>query len=103
MRIGLITGEYPPMQGGVGAFTQELGRALVEGEHTVFVLTDRQVPGRAEYDIQDSIQVEGAVRSWNRACLGEIRRWARTHQLDVVNIQYEAAAFRMSQLIHFLP
>jgi hypothetical protein len=24
MRIGIITGEYPPMEGGVGAFTQEL-------------------------------------------------------------------------------
>jgi hypothetical protein len=28
MKIGLITGEYPPMQGGVGAFTQELARAM---------------------------------------------------------------------------
>ena len=39
MRIGLITGEYPPMQGGVGAFTHELAHALVERpQHQVVFL-----------------------------------------------------------------
>ncbi len=99
MRIGLITGEYPPMQGGIGAFTQELGRALVESGHSVYVLTDKRVPNCEA----QGIHVQGAVRSWNRSSLSQIQQWAKNHQLDVVNIQYEAAAFRMSQLIHFLP
>ena len=99
MRIGLITGEYPPMQGGVGAFTRELARALAEAGHTVRVLTDQQVQSRDEF----GIQVSGHVTSWNRASLGQIQKWAKDNRLDIVNIQYEAAAFRMSQLIHFLP
>ena len=39
MRILFITGEYPPMQGGVADYTRELGRALVELGHDVGVLT----------------------------------------------------------------
>ena len=41
MRIGLITGEYPPMQGGVGDFTQELGKGLAALGHDVHVITDK--------------------------------------------------------------
>src|SRR5258708_11106694 len=99
MRIGLITGEYPPLQGGVGAFTQDLGRALIEAGHRVYVLTDTQVATQNE----DDTHIDGVVSSWNRASLGVVQQWARKNQLDIVNIQYEAAAFRMSQLIHFLP
>ncbi|MBM4430227.1 MAG: glycosyltransferase family 4 protein, partial [Chloroflexi bacterium] len=39
MRIGLITGEYPPDQGGVGDFTHELGKALAELGVEVSVIT----------------------------------------------------------------
>jgi len=39
MRIVLITGEFPPMQGGMGDFTNELGKALAELGHEVHVIT----------------------------------------------------------------
>ena len=39
MRIGLITGEYPPQQGGVGDFTRELARALIAAGHEAQVIT----------------------------------------------------------------
>jgi glycogen synthase len=39
MRIGLITGEYSPDQGGVGDFTRELGKALAALSHDVHVIT----------------------------------------------------------------
>src|SRR5689334_13168922 len=97
MRIGFITGEYPPMQGGVGAFTHEQAAALIQQGHNVAVLTDQRVPSSH----QDGIEITGSVASWNRASLFQVRQWART--FDVVNIQYEAAAFKMSQLVHFLP
>ena len=41
MQIGLITGEYPPMQGGVGDFGRELGQTLVELGHEVHVITGK--------------------------------------------------------------
>ncbi|NJM39820.1 MAG: glycosyltransferase family 4 protein [Anaerolineae bacterium] len=38
MRIGLIAGEYPPLQGGLGDYTRELARALAEAGHEPHVL-----------------------------------------------------------------
>jgi glycosyltransferase involved in cell wall biosynthesis len=99
MRIGFVTGEYPPLQGGVGAFTRELARALVVQGHDVYVLTDHTVPSSSG----DHLHIVGSVVSWSRASLGPIRHWAQVNRLDVVNVQYEAAAFKMSPLIHFLP
>src|SRR5260221_2743355 len=99
MRIGLITGEYPPMQGGVGAFTHELAVALNQQGQSIFILTDRQAGSRDE----SGVTVCGTVTSWNRASLVQVRRWVASNQLDLVNIQYEAAAFQMAALVHFLP
>ena len=39
MKIGLVTGEYPPMEGGVGAFTRALALALADLEHEVHILS----------------------------------------------------------------
>ncbi|MBN1965911.1 MAG: glycosyltransferase family 4 protein [Anaerolineae bacterium] len=99
MRIGLITGEYPPMQGGVADFTRELGRALAAQGHEVFVLTDRQGVG-----LDDAgVMVTAQVRNWNAAGLSAVGRWAHAHRLDVLNLQYQTAAFRMAGMIHLLP
>ena len=39
MRIGLVTGEFPPMEGGVGAFTEQLARALATMGHEIHIIT----------------------------------------------------------------
>ncbi len=39
MRIGMITGEYPPMQGGIGAYTRILAGEMAAQGHEVFVLS----------------------------------------------------------------
>ncbi len=99
MRIGLISGEYPPMQGGVADFTREIGRAFVDMGHAVFVLTDRRGTGNAD----PGVQVSAAVSGWNRASLGGVQRWIMANRLDVVNLQYQTAAYQMAPLIHLLP
>lgn len=100
MRIGQITGEYPPMQGGVGAFTQELSEALVALGHEVCVFTDHraaaQPPG-------SPVGVTADARTWGWSTLGRIGRWAAAQRLDVINIQYQAAAYSMAAFIHILP
>ena len=40
MRITVITGEYPPQEGGVGDFTQQIGYALHALGHEVHVITN---------------------------------------------------------------
>jgi glycosyltransferase involved in cell wall biosynthesis len=99
MRIGLVTGEYPPMQGGVADFTREIGRAFVRHGHSIFVLTDRRGVGSDD----SGITVDAGVVNWNRASLGAVGRWARRYRLDVVNLQYQTAAYGMAPLIHLLP
>ena len=101
MRIGLITGEYPPMQGGVGDFTHELGKALAALGHEVHVLTSAAPP--TQYAIRNTLTVHRIVSRWDWnfwqciiGLLTEIRP-------DILNIQYQTAAYGMHPAINFLP
>lgn len=96
MRIGLITGEYPPMQGGIGDYTQKLARALTAQGHEIHVLTNRS---GGEFD--DGISVSPVVKLWGMDVLNKAHDWSK--YLDIVNIQYQTAAYAMSPWIHALP
>ncbi|MCC6801326.1 MAG: glycosyltransferase [Anaerolineae bacterium] len=98
MRIGMITGEYPPMQGGVGAFTRILAGELAAQGHELCVLS------RAETRSDDPrVKLSASIENWGAGSVFAARRWARERDLDVVNVQYQTAAFGMSPFIHFLP
>jgi len=100
MRIGLITGEYPPLEGGVGDFTRELARALVDLGHQVMVITGSSIADR----IADSpIRVEPIVPRWTHICWRVIGDAARRLKLDVLNLQYEPAAYAMQIGINLFP
>ncbi len=103
MRIGIITGEYPPLEGGVGDFSRELGIALREAGHELHILTtrtnDRQ-PGPAE---EDGLLIYREITDWDRSAHANITRWINKLALDVVNIQYQAAAYQMRGGINFYP
>ena len=43
MKLCLVTGEFPPMQGGVGDFTNELGKALAELGVEVSIVTPARI------------------------------------------------------------
>lgn len=96
MRIGLITGEYPPMQGGVGAYTRVLAHTLLEQGHDVHVLTDVRAA-------DDRLTMTNTVQQWHISILSEINRWVNTGRFDVVNLQYQTAAYGMSPWVHFIP
>lgn len=97
MRIGLISGEYPPQPGGVGAFTQVLARELAAQGHDVFVLAG------PDADTSDSAVSVERCAGWSPAAWGRVQGWARAHRLQVLNLQYQTLAFGMSPYIHFLP
>lgn len=97
MRIGMIAGEYPPMQGGVGAYTQILSRELARQGHDLFVLAS---PGTVEPDASVTLS---HVKSWRGMVWRQVDAWARAIRLDIVNLQYQTAAFGMSPMIHFIP
>jgi glycosyltransferase involved in cell wall biosynthesis len=97
MRIGLITGEYPPMQGGVGDYTQILAQHLADLGHDIFILTS----SKGE-ESDPRLQLK-AIGGWGPSSLWTITRWAHSNRLDVISLQFETAAYGMSPWIHFLP
>jgi len=100
MRIGMVTGEYPPMEGGVGAFTRELARAMADLGHEVHVLTRQQADGADEIGVHVAASVG---TRWGWQTLRSIRKWALGQELAIVNPQFQTAAYNMHPAIHWLP
>jgi glycosyltransferase involved in cell wall biosynthesis len=98
MRIGMVAGEYPPMQGGVGAYSRILAGELAQQGQTVFIFSSV-----AARNSDANIHLTNGLQHWGINALLSVRRWAHEHRLDVVNIQFQTAAYHMSPWIHFLP
>ena len=113
MRVGLITGEFPPMEGGVGAFTEQLGRALNVLGHDVHIITSRNArPADAPRTIAalrepvdlGYASLHASILRWNWPLLTGVADIVIRHDIELVNLQYQAAAFDMrSPAINFLP
>jgi glycosyltransferase involved in cell wall biosynthesis len=97
VRVLLITGEFPPMQGGVGDYTRELGLALRDLGCEVQVVTSTPA-GPLE-----GLTVHPAVARWNWGCWRILLDLVRQHRPDVVHVQYQAAAYAMHPAINFWP
>lgn len=91
MRIAMLTGEYPPAEGGVGAFTHQLGLALGAAHHDVHILTS----GNGGTSSEEGLIVHREVERWNLHGLVEARRHLRRIAPDITNLQYEPAAYGM--------
>jgi polysaccharide biosynthesis protein PslF len=98
MRIGLIAGEYPPMEGGVGAYTHVLAHHFADLGHDVMIYADQ----RAQ-EPDDRIHLDATIDQWTWGKTRRVYRWAQDHKLDILNLQFETAAFGMSPWVHFLP
>lgn len=108
MRLLFITGEFPPMQGGVGDCTNEIARALARRGVEVSVLTTRDggrttnQKGRTTND-SGTVSVLRRVTKWDWGALGEIRRAIQETGAEIYHIQYQTAAFGMHPMINFAP
>jgi glycosyltransferase involved in cell wall biosynthesis len=103
MKIGLVTGEYAPMQGGVGDFTREVARALVALGHEVYVLTGSMSQGAGHTPEESGVRIERVIDSWGWGCWRALRDAARHLGLQVVNIEFQTAAYGMHPAINLLP
>ncbi|MYD39913.1 MAG: glycosyltransferase family 4 protein [Chloroflexi bacterium] len=95
MRVGMISGEYPPMPGGVGDFTRKLAQRLRQQGHDVQLLCG--------VGCQDDSLPISTVAAWGMRGTMSARAWVRRIQPDVVNLQFQTAAYAMSPWVHFLP
>ncbi len=99
MRLALITGEYPPLPGGVGDYTRELARALQARGHTVAVWTDQRGTGEAH----SPVPVFRVVRCWDGRAWFALGRSLRAWRPDGVLLQYQAAAYGLSGVMNLWP
>jgi glycosyltransferase involved in cell wall biosynthesis len=103
MRIGMITGEYPPLEGGVGDFTRALGTALHADGHEIHILTTRMDDYQPNPIEEAGLMIYPDIHDWNRSAHRDITNWINKLALDAVNIQYQAAAYQMRGGINFYP
>lgn len=106
MRLGFVTGEFPPRHGGVGDYTHALALALAALGVEVHVITDtRSAPYRSSLITHHSsiFTLHPIIRRWSFPSLLHIRALARRLRLNWLNVQYQAAAFGLGAPIHFLP
>ncbi len=95
MKIGIISGEFPPMPGGVGHFTRILARRMQAQGHAVRLLSRTG-------STCDDLEITG-IPGWGLKHVAQIQTWAKDNDFDIINLQFQTAAFDMSPWIHFLP
>jgi glycosyltransferase involved in cell wall biosynthesis len=82
-----------------------LARGLIAAGHAAQVITTAVggQPSAASQSQDADVAVQRAVTSWGMRCWGEIADVVKRQQLDVLNIQYEPAAYAMHVGVNFLP
>lgn len=108
MRLLFLTGEFPPLQGGVGDCTNEIARALVKRGLDVTVLTSvrgesTQEDAPVTPDEVAPLLILRRVAKWDWSARSLIRETIQETRADVVHIQYQTAAFGMHPMINFAP
>jgi len=110
MKVCFLTGEYPPMQGGVADHTEYLARHLAGLGVDASVLTSARaisnLPGllsRAGQPAVPNLRVYPVITGWGLGCWRQIGRWLGEHRPDVLHIQYQAAAYDLAGWVNWLP
>ncbi|MFZ1550890.1 MAG: glycosyltransferase family 4 protein [Anaerolineae bacterium] len=104
MTILLLTGEFPPQQGGVGDYSNLLAQALIAQGQRVEIMTTRP----AAADVQapaaaDALRPAVTVARWDWSAWSAVVAAIRQIQPAVVLIQYQTAAFGLHPAVNLLP
>jgi glycosyltransferase involved in cell wall biosynthesis len=102
MRIGLIAGEYPPMQGGLGDYTRRLAQSIAIAGYEPHVIA-KFIAGQPALETEAGVTVHRLVSNWNWETRRRIEGFNRLFHPDVLNLQYQAAAYQMHPSINLLP
>lgn len=96
-RVLFVTGEYPPMRGGIGDYTARLVAALAETGWQASVLTAKAAGTR------DDPRLLPWVGRWDWTAGRTVRRAVEETGADLVHIQYQTGAFAMHPVVNLLP
>jgi glycosyltransferase involved in cell wall biosynthesis len=100
LNVLFVTGEYPPMRGGVGDFTREIAQEFVRVGDLAHVLTSASMPRHAS--VEDGVHVHRTMPGWGWATARRVSALAHNARADVINLQYQAAAYAMHPAINLL-
>jgi glycosyltransferase involved in cell wall biosynthesis len=114
MKICLVSGEFPPMQGGVGDFTREIGLALNRLGAVVSVVTSVKAGEASALALNGEggsvLERDGlrltlypVIQRWDYSSWSPIAEVLRRTGSQILNVQYQTAAFQMHPAINFLP
>lgn len=97
MKVCLITGEYPPLQGGVGDYTARLRQALERAGVSTAVVTSKAAAASSEP------QTWAVVERWGFGSWKTLARLLDSSQAQIAHLQYQTGAFGLHPAVNFLP
>jgi glycosyltransferase involved in cell wall biosynthesis len=102
MKILVISGEYPPMKGGVGRYTKNLVQAIAnksDVEVSVAIGADAAVTSDPSQDSNNVTIYRGVIRKGDKRNSDRILQIVSQIKPDVVNIQYERGLYEVDTTI----
>jgi polysaccharide biosynthesis protein PslF len=96
----MVSGEFPPLQGGVGDYTNLLCQHLASQGVEVGVVTSKAAGEMAR---GKGFPVAPAVNRWDFFCWPELGKRIRTMNANVIHVQYQTAAYGLHPAINLLP
>ncbi len=99
VNVCMISGSYPPMEDGVGDYTQILFHALRQRLKGTLLLTTRT----SESEDRTGDGIFGVVDKWRFRSLPGIVRRMQTAKPGIVHIQYPAGGYGKNPAANFLP
>lgn len=103
MKVTFLTGEYPPMQGGIADYTARLAAHLAGLGVAPSVLISRKWQRFAVRAEGGAVPVHPVVAGWGLRCWGQVPRFCRQEAVDLLHVQYQAAAFDLGGWVNWLP
>ncbi len=112
--ITYLTGEYPPMQGGIADHITYLADYLAPLDISTSILTSQrwqvayqksQPTNNYQLPITNypSSPIHPTIPNWGWRCWQATTTFLASHQPDILHIQYQAAAFDLGGWINWLP
>lgn len=98
----MIAGEYPPLQGGLGDYTRQLARALIQRGWRVEVITSAQA-GPVQWGEAGEPLVHPGVERWDFSCWRILGCELGRRHPRIVHLQYQTAAYGLHPAINLFP
>jgi glycosyltransferase involved in cell wall biosynthesis len=107
MKVVFLTGEYPPMQGGIADHTAYLAQHLAPlGVKSSILISQRwqQTQTSKVFETSEVLPlVFASLPNWGWRCWPGTVSFLKIHRPDVLHIQYQAAAFDLGGWVNWLP